>query len=231
MVHLSDRVTRFAHEYRPLGLGKVFAVLFNLKLEAMKIKNLLIAIVACFAMGTVSAQEFSIGPKIGISQGNVEVTGDGFSKGSSKVGYHVGLFARLGGNAIFVQPEVLYTNTGGKFKQEQGSDQVNYEASFNRLDVPVLVGLKLANLFRIQVGPVASFMLDSEITQDVGNAELPDYKKSTLAYQAGIGLDIGNMILDLKYEGPLGKISDKIAGFSTDQRQNQLILSLGIRLF
>lgn len=216
---------------RQLGLGKVFVLFFNLKLETMKMKKLVFAIIACFAMGTVSAQEFSIGPKIGISQGNVEVSGDGFSKGSGKLGYHAGIFARLGGNAVFVQPEVLYTSTGGEFKQDQGNDQVNFKATFNRLDVPVLVGLKLANLFRIQVGPVASFMLDSEITQDVGNADLPDYKKSTLAYQAGIGLDLGNMILDLKYEGPLGKISDKIAGFSTDQRQNQLILSLGIRLF
>ncbi len=197
----------------------------------MKTKNLFIIASMFFVVGTVSAQEFSIGPKVGLSQGNVEVNGDGFSKGNSKMGYHVGLFARLGGNALYLQPEVLYTNTGGEFKEVQGSDEVNYEVTFNRLDVPVLVGLKLANIFRIQAGPVASFMLNSEVAESVGNASLPSYKKSNLAYQAGIGLDIGNMILDLKYEGPLGNVSDEMAGFSTDQRQNQLILSLGIRLF
>jgi hypothetical protein len=197
----------------------------------MKIKNLFVIAMVVFAAGTVSAQEFSIGPKVGLSQGNVEVNGNGFSKGNSKMGYHLGLFARLGGNALYLQPEVLYTNTGGEFKETQGTTEVNYEATFNRLDVPVLVGLKLGGLLRIQAGPVASFMLNSEVTQDVGSAALPDYKKSTLAYQAGIGVDVGNMILDLKYEGPLGKVSEKIAGFSTDQRQNQLILSLGIRLF
>jgi hypothetical protein len=197
----------------------------------MKIKNLFIIASMFFIVGTVSAQEFSIGPKVGLSQGNVEVNGNGFSKGNSKMGYHVGLFARLGGNALYLQPEVLYTNTGGEFKEVQGTDEVNYEVTFNRLDVPVLVGLKLGNTFRIQAGPVASFVVNSDVTRDVGNAALPDYKKSTLAYQAGVGLDIGNMILDLKYEGPLGNVSDKVAGFSTDQRQNQLILSLGIRLF
>lgn len=197
----------------------------------MKIKNLFIIASMFFVVGTVSAQEFSIGPKVGLSQGNVEVNGDGFSKGNSKMGYHVGLFARLGGNALYLQPEVLYTNTGGEFKEVQGADEVNYEVTFNRLDVPVLVGLKLGNTFRIQAGPVASFMLNSDVARDVGNAALPSYQKSTLAYQAGIGLDIGNMILDFKYEGPLGNVSDKVAGFSTDQRQNQLILSLGIRLF
>lgn len=197
----------------------------------MKIKNLLIAIVACFTMGTVSAQEFSIGPKLGISRGNVEVNGDGFSSGSSKMGYHVGLFARLGGNAIYLQPEVLYSNSGGEFSETQGSEEIHYKASFNRLDIPVLVGVKFADVFRIQAGPVVNFMLNSEVSEGVNNATLPDYKKSTLGYQAGIGVDIGNMILDLKYEGPLGKVSESIAGFATDQRQNQVILSLGIRLF
>src|SRR5690606_39905617 len=84
-----------------------------------------------------------------------------------------------------------------EFKEVQGTDEVNYEVTFNRLDVPVLVGLKLGNTFRIQAGPVASFVVNSDVTRDVGNAALPDYKKSTLAYQVGVGLDIGNMILEI----------------------------------
>ncbi|MEX2593522.1 MAG: porin family protein [Anditalea sp.] len=199
----------------------------------MEFKNLFIALIAFFAIGTLSAQEFSVGPKIGVSQGNIAVDGDGFSQGDSKLGYHFGLFARLGGNAIYLQPEVLYTNTGGEFMETQppGADEVKYEATFNRLDVPILVGLKLANFFRVQAGPVASFLLNSEVAQDVTSGALPDYKNSTIGYHAGIGVDVGNMILDLKYEGPFGKNAESIVGFNTDQRQNQLILSLGIRLF
>jgi hypothetical protein len=201
----------------------------------MEIKKLTVALMLFFAIGTLSAQEFSIGPKVGLSQGNVKVNGDGFSKGNSKMGYHVGLFARLGGNFIYLQPEVLYTNTGGQFKENlQGAGEVKYEATFNRLDVPVLLGLKFADLFRVQAGPVASFLLNSDVTQEGANlssSTLPDYKKSTIGYQAGIGVDIGNMILDLKYEGALSKVSENIGGLTTDQRQNQIILSLGIRLF
>lgn len=197
----------------------------------MKIQKILLAVVAFFAMGALNAQEFSIGPKLGVSQGNITVNGDGYSSGSSKLGYHVGLFARLGGNSIYLQPEVLYTNTGGEINEKQGSGSVTYEATFNRLDVPVMVGLKLADFFRIQAGPVASFMMNSEVSGGVGSGNLPDYKESTIGYQAGIGFDIRNMILDLKYEGAFGNNADRIAGFDTDQRQNQLILSLGIRLF
>lgn len=179
----------------------------------------------------VKAQEFSIGPKIGVSQGNVQVNGNDFSTGNSKLGYHVGLFARLGGNSIYFQPEVLYTNTGGDFESSLGNTTVTYSASFSRVDVPVMFGFKIAEVFRIQAGPVVSFLLDSDLDSDGTGLTPPDYNTATLGYQAGIGVDVGNMILDVKYEGPLGKQADSIAGFATDQRQNQLILSLGIRLF
>lgn len=184
------------------------------------------------AFNQIKAQEFSIGPKIGISQGNVQVNGNDFATGNSKFGYHAGLFARLGSNSIYFQPEVLYTNTGGEFQSAQGSSStVTYSASFSRVDVPVMFGFKIAKVFRIQAGPIMSFLLESELNSNGSGLTPPDYNSATLGYQAGIGVDIANMILDLKYEGPLGKQADSLAGFATDQRQNQLILSLGIRLF
>lgn len=178
------------------------------------------------------AQEFSIGPKIGISQGNISVNGSEFSSGSGKLGYHAGLFARLGGNSFFLQPEVLYTNTGGEFQSTQSQNEINYSVSFNRIDTPIMLGFKIAEVFRVQAGPVLTFLLNSNVeSDDSGGIVLPDYKNSTVGYQAGIGIDVSNIILDLKYEGALGKQAESIAGFPTDQRQNQLILSLGIRLF
>ncbi|SEJ68425.1 Outer membrane protein beta-barrel domain-containing protein [Cyclobacterium xiamenense] len=182
--------------------------------------------------GEVRAQEFSIGPKIGISQGNISVTGSTFSKGNEKLGYHAGIFARLGGNRIFIQPEILYSNTGGEFEHMQSNNQVTYTASFDRIDVPLMAGFKFANFFRIQAGPSLTFILDNELsTQDPLLTIASEPNTTTLGYQAGIGLDIANMILDFKYEGALANHVDSIAGLPTDQRQNQLILSLGIRLF
>ncbi len=190
----------------------------------------------CFLLTLVlvnaQAQEFSIGPKLGISQGNISVSDNNFSKGNEKLGYHLGLFARLGGNRIFIQPEVLYSNTGGEFEDIQTGNTVTYSASFDRIDVPLMGGFKIARFFRVQAGPIVTFILDSELT--AGNPSVPidsDPNTATLGYQAGIGLDIANMILDFKYEGALANHVDAIAGLNTDQRQNQLILSLGIRLF
>jgi len=179
-----------------------------------------------FAVG-VQAQDFSIGPKVGVSQGNIRVDGDDFSATGGRIGYHIGGFVRMGGNTFFIQPEVLYTNTGGEFESTATGSRVTYEASFNRLDVPVMLGLRFANFFRVQAGPVASFLLSSTVDNDPG----VDTNSTTLGYQAGIGLDIANVILDLKYEGPLGNAADQIGGIPTDFRQNQIILSLGFRIF
>lgn len=181
---------------------------------------------------SVKAQDFSIGPKVGISQGNVSVNGTDFSTGDSKFGYHLGAFVRMGGNSIFAQPEFLFTNTGGTVVKDAGAGNTEtFNASFNRLDIPLMFGFKLAKIFRVQAGPVASILMDYKIEDSVNAVVDADYSSSTLGYQAGVGLDVGNLILDFKYESSLSKVSKGVAGFQTDTRQNQLILSAGFRLF
>lgn len=181
---------------------------------------------------SLQAQDFSIGPKVGISQANVVVNGDGFSSGDAKFGYHLGAFVRMGGHSIFVQPELLFTNTGGTIvKNLDNWDSETFTASFNRLDIPLMFGFKLAKVFRVQAGPVASVLMNYKIEDSVDAVVDADYSSATVGYQAGIGLDVGNVILDFKYESSLSKLSKGVAGFETDTRQNQLILSAGFRLF
>ena len=196
-----------------------------------RILIILFLIFQTLAFRDAIGQEFSIGPKIGVSQSNISVNGTSFSTGEDQIGYHAGLFARLGGRSIFIQPEVLYTNTGGEFNSNQGNNAVSYTVKFDKVETPIMVGFKFAEFFRVQAGPTIAFIINSSISSDSSTTLEPDYNRATIAYQAGIGLDIANMILDLKYEGPLGKVADAYVGLPTDQRQNQLILSLGIRLF
>lgn len=195
-------------------------------------KKLTFVLIAAFWFSGLSAQEFSIGPKVGVSQSSISVTGDGFESGSTTLGYHVGAFVRMGGASVFVQPEFLYTNTGGTIiqKSDTGID-ATIDANFNRLDIPLMVGVKLARVFRIQAGPIASVLLDYTLDDALNVAQDVDYRKSTIGYQAGVGLDLGNLILDFKYENSLGRIAQSVAGFNTDQRQNQLMVSAGFRLF
>lgn len=178
------------------------------------------------------SQNFGIGPKVGLSQTKLDLSSDAFKNGDAKFGYHVGLFARIGLGGLYLQPEVLYTQTEGQFTFD-GADQPikEYEADFNRVDIPVMVGFKLFNFFRIQAGPIASIDVNSKLKDAGETVKNVDFKAATLGYQAGIGLDIGNLIIDAKYESSLNKISSNVGNFNTDQRINQFILSAGFRIF
>lgn len=94
-----------------------------------------------------------------------------------------------------------------------------------------MLGFKLFKFLRLQAGPVASIDMDSDLRDANHTIQDVDYEKATLGYQAGIGLDIGNFILDAKYESSLSTITKNIGRFDTDQRINQFILSVGFKLF
>lgn len=179
------------------------------------------------------SQGFSFGPKVGVSSTTLKFDDNEIEGGDQQTGFHVGAFARFGGAGFFVQPEVLFTQTSGDFTYngfDPGGDP-DFEASFNRLDIPVMVGFKFFKFMRIQAGPIASISLKTDI-QNAGQAiQDVDTNSATFGYQAGIGFDIGNLILDAKYEGGLSGVVNSIAGYSTDQRINQWVLSLGFKLF
>lgn len=196
-------------------------------------KKLILSLALLAIAFTGYSQGFSIGPKVGLSQAKLDLKSDDFKSGDSKFGYHVGLFGRLELGGFFAQPELLYTQTKSEFSfnGDDTPDVENYESDFNRLDIPVMVGFKLFKLLRVQAGPIASININSEIKDALEVVQDVDYKKATIGYQAGLGLDIGNLIIDAKYESSLNSISGNVGNFETDQRMNQWILSVGFRLF
>ncbi|EPR68513.1 hypothetical protein [Cyclobacterium qasimii] len=54
-------------------------------------KVLIILFFSGIGISQLNAQILSVGPKIGISQGDVQVS-DGYSGDDSQMGYHVGIF-------------------------------------------------------------------------------------------------------------------------------------------
>ncbi len=155
------------------------------------------------------------------------VTGDGV------MGYHVGLQTRIKIAMLLIQPELYFNAGGGTIEQIQagGATEV-LNVNFSRIDVPVLVGVKLGPL-RINAGPVGSFVLKE--TNDLTQIQ-PDYTIFTSAmtwgFQAGLGVDISKLSLDARYEGSLSKLGEtlNVGGqpFTLDARPSQWIISLGI---
>lgn len=201
-------------------------------------KKLLFVLVAFFMFGQEYAQGqfFSIGPKAGISSSSVQINdnfdGVSYTGGDAKLGFHVGLYTRLKIPlfGLYVQPEALYVSSGGKVNVDDGVSVDVSDVHFSKFDVPVMLGIRIAKVLRLFVGPDFSFLLNSDSKPEID----ANFKSSTVGYQAGIGLDVGRLGVDLKYEGNLSAFGEEIkvggSSFSTDMRNNQLIFSLGWRL-
>ncbi|MHA7877953.1 MAG: hypothetical protein ACX93T_03485 [Bacteroidota bacterium] len=140
-------------------------------------------------------------------------------------GYHVGAFTRLNLLVCHVQPEIILTTTEGP-----QSSPVDEEAGlyFMKLDIPTMVGFSLLGIARVQAGPILSLLLSAEIGQE--NIK-KYYKSPTVGWQAGVGIDIWRICMDLRYEGSLSRWGNKIAGIYTNHKAtSSWILSIGINM-
>ena len=198
-------------------------------------KKLALIVLVTLSSLSLYAQKNGVGLKAGLSSTQVDFKGDQFVPSDAQMGYHLGVFARFGGIGFFVQPEVLFTQTSGKFKLElppvSSISSTQYEAKFNRLDVPVMAGFRMLKIIRVMAGPIASFNSDSSLKDAGTTVQNMDFKKATLGYQAGVGVDLGTISIEGKYEGGLSKFTENIGTYTADNRLNQWVLSVGFKLF
>lgn len=152
---------------------------------------------------------------------------------SAAWGFQAGAFMRLTLLGIYLQPEVVFaTNTYDYNVQTATAGQV-IKQSFNRLEIPVLLGFKLGPL-RVNAGPSATIQIGSPkaLVSDPNFDSM--YKKATFGYQAGVGIDLFKTItLDARYGGSLsGKFGDSVQmgnqTFKLDSRQPSFLLSVGL---
>ncbi|WKN31305.1 porin family protein [Porifericola rhodea] len=189
------------------------------------------------------AQLFTFGPKIGLSSSKVRVMEDveGIASGDSEVGFHAGLFARVSVLGFYVQPEAMFTSAKGNIVLDESvtnNAESIQELSYNKLDVPVMLGFKIGPLLRVNAGPTFSFILDQDIRSE-GAAAVEDvsqnYNDANVGYQVGVGLDISKIVIDLKYENNLNALGESVTiggqEFETDMRNQLIQLSLGYQLF
>lgn len=178
---------------------------------------------------SAEAQIFTIGPKLGISSTTLSIqeNADNYKSGDARLSYHAGVFARIKITGFYIQPEAYFNAVRGQYfdPNRPASDQVEFNQ--NKIDMPILFGWKMGPL-RINAGPVASFNLDDEVDTSSTNSAVSEYKSAVFAYQAGIGLDISKLIIDLKYEGNLSK--QAVLGNDGDVKINQIMLSVGLKL-
>ncbi|MGB0525768.1 MAG: outer membrane beta-barrel protein, partial [Flammeovirgaceae bacterium] len=197
-----------------------------------------------------SAQDASFGIKAGLSTNTLaldvdsQVQADGGASYSidaseTQVGFHAGFTSRISFGGFFLMPELYFSSATNTYEVTTLVTSVRQEAdqTLLKLDVPVLAGFKTGP-FRVNAGPIATLILDEDnglanllLDGSTGNGD-EGTKNFTFGFQAGIGLDISKLAIDIRYEGNLSKLSDGLTlgdnNFNFDTRQRQIILSVGV---
>jgi hypothetical protein len=197
-----------------------------------------LVILSCMIVSTFAAysQTLGFGAKAGLNFSKLSNNVNTMRGSENATGFVGGVFARAGLLGFFVQPEVLYSQRKGAFTSNADSTAVTNTLSY--IDVPVLVGYKL--LFaRINFGPNFQFLVNAR--QDANSASKDpnfskdNFKSSAVGFQAGIGVDLMKLSLDLRYDGNFGSLGNKVdrngqtIDYST--RASMWQLTLGYRIF
>ncbi|MFT5386314.1 MAG: hypothetical protein ACI81W_003727 [Saprospiraceae bacterium] len=208
-------------------------------------KSLLLFAVCFLAFQSLQAQ-FKMGFRGGLSTtdvvpGELLITNSdavkelGISVMDANYGAHIGMFMQGKIGRFFIQPEVLFNTSTVNYKIREFTGPNTVEIikteRFQNLDIPVMMGLKYGPL-RLQGGPVAHFHLNSK--SDLFDLEGYDEKFDNMnwGYQAGIGLDLWKLIIDVKYEGSFQNFGDHMTFFDQDinfdKSPGRFIASVGI---
>ncbi|TSA28551.1 MAG: PorT family protein [Bacteroidetes bacterium] len=196
----------------------------------MKRSILLFALVLTSA---IVLGQFTIGPKVGYNASKLSTSLDTVSS-TFKSGFQIGVFVRIG-KRFYVQPELYYTTQGSEFKSNK--DIWEQKVNIGSLDIPLLVGFKLLNAkvvnLRILAGPMASFVVNRSVkisgivTEPIENA---DINSVNWAVQAGAGLDVLFMTLDVRYQIGLNNLIKTIETATINSKNNVWVVSLGFKI-
>ena len=207
-------------------------------------KLIFLTITALFLFSAANAQFFQYGLKAGVNFSTLamdDITGINSGTevynlvtGESVTGYQAGLMTRINVAMVFVQPEVYFNAVGGTVeKVVTGGATELLDVQFNRVDIPLLVGLKLGPA-RLNAGPVGTAVISStnELVELAGAGTDALSDSFTWGFQAGIGLDLfRKLAVDARYEGSLTRFGEafEIAGnsYPLDARPKSWIISLG----
>jgi hypothetical protein len=218
-------------------------------------KRTIIVLLVVVAINQANAQFLQVGLKAGLSSSqlkvnevftsgeNEETIGENeetifYKSGEAVLGWHLGVYSRIKIWKIYIQPELLYSSTGGKIKiSDDGVDFPDVgKIKLDKLDIPIMAGFNITKSFRVYAGPAFSYLIsEKSLWNTTKEVFKQDFQKGAIGYQAGIGFDISTVTLDLKYEGNLSALGKSVSvsgtdiRFNTDLRNPQLILSMGFR--
>ncbi|ARV05583.1 hypothetical protein BTO04_02220 [Polaribacter sp. SA4-10] len=195
----------------------------------------------CLAIGfsQISNAQAAFGVKGGINynSNSIEnVSEDVFDGAESKTGYHAGIWLRFKIPVIgfYIRPELVYTNLENELTYDNGTSNAKTTTySFQKIDIPVLLGKKIFGVGNIYAGPSFQYILDSDFSiNDISDVKSDGF---TVGLQFGGGIELGKLGIDVRWERAFSGIESTFlretgTNVSFDTRVNQVILGLSYKL-
>jgi len=200
-------------------------------------KRILILSIAFLAIAFYANAQSGFGVKAGLSYNTngelkefINETGTIIdNKGNGKSGYNFGIYGKLGLGPIFLRPELVYTKT----TSEYSLNSVDIDYKIAKLDMPILVGMKLIGPLSIFAGPAFQYILNN----DLKGIEFESIKNDfSIGLNVGASIEIGRLGLDVRYERGFSENEANFAGagpnlsYRLDSRPKQLIFNVSYRL-
>ncbi len=191
----------------------------------MKTKLIIVAICMFFSPALFS-QSFTIGIKGGANLN--KLTGKSF-KDEFSFGYHIGGYIAVGGEKLYVQPEVLFNqvnqDTASDFSQVYQFNKVD-KIKLNYLTIPVLLGYRLNKILSLQAGPQFGILLDQnkDLLQNGEDA----FKSGSFSLVGGVQLGFSKVNVYGRYVGGMTNLDN--IGKKDSWKLNSIQLGIGIGL-
>ncbi|WP_303319076.1 outer membrane beta-barrel protein [Flavivirga abyssicola] len=196
-------------------------------------KNLFFILAIALIIPTTTIAQSQMVTGLGIKAGlNYNANGDyvesintNVDNPDRNIGYHIGLFGKIGNNRLYFKPELVYTAT----KSDYSDDSFEMQ----KIDAPLLVGTRIIGPISIFGGPSLQYILDTEFDGiSINNIE----NDFSVGLNFGVGFTLKKIGIDLRYERGFSKneatfLNNNNVNISRlDTRPDQLILSLSVIL-
>ncbi|MCX6268936.1 MAG: porin family protein [Bacteroidetes bacterium] len=201
-------------------------------------RKVIILIAFALCTSVFSYGQFALGIKIGYNGSKLNTNLDSI-KSDFNSGFHVGAWAHFG-KRLYFAPEVLYCMSGGVFTNGSVADP-NYwsqKIKVGSFDVPLMVGFKIIHsdfiTWRIELGPEASFVMNTTISEEKGlnpKLQASDINKANWYVLGGTGIDVLFLTFDIRYKYGLSNLINDVENQSFDTKNNVFLVSLGWKIF
>ncbi len=186
-----------------------------------------------------ASAQLDIGLRAGINLSNprienfqADATISDLKTDQSEISYQVGAYTRLKLGVLFAQGELYFSQINqsavASFRAANAPPK-SIDLSFSRVNLPLLVGLKLGPI-RLMAGPAFSANFN-----DVSGNLNDDLEAASMSYQIGFGAEFNKLFIDLRYEAGFGDWANKViienTNYQADISTQQLMLCVGLELF